>query len=81
MNDVYKVRPVSPWMHLMEEIHARDWAVSDLRRMLHIDRTTFDDFLRGRIVIKGHLARELARVFDTDPEFWVNLDRQWREGR
>ena len=81
MNDMYKVRPVPTSFHLAEEIAERGWSVHDLRRKLHVDTLVFIGMMTGRVVIRGHLARELARVFDTSPEFWVTLDRQWREGR
>lgn len=80
MNDVYKVRPVMPWIHIAEEIEARGWSVLYLRNRMHVDLSSFTGMMTGRIVIRGYLARELARVFGTSVELWINLDRSYREG-
>lgn len=69
-----KIPPVHPGEVLLEEF-LKPWGVSQNRLAQHMGITTtrLNEIGRGRRGITGDTALRLARVTNTTPEFWLNL--------
>lgn len=69
-----KIPPVHPGEVLLEEF-LKPWGVSQNRLAQHMGITTtrLNEIVRGRRGITGDTALRLARVTNTTPEFWLNL--------
>lgn len=69
-----KIPPVHPGEVLLEEF-LKPWGVSQNRLTQHMGITTtrLNEIVRGRRGITGDTALRLARVTNTTPEFWLNL--------
>jgi addiction module HigA family antidote len=69
-----KIPPVHPGEVLLEEF-LKPWQVSQNRLAQHMSITTtrLNEIVRGRRGITGDTALRLARVTNTTPEFWLNL--------
>lgn len=69
-----KIPPVHPGEVLLEEF-LKPWGVSQNRLAQHMGITTtrLNEIVRGRRGITGDSALRLARVTNTTPEFWLNL--------
>ncbi len=50
---------------------------TDLARALGMSRLTANELLNGHRAINAPMALKLARLFGTDPEFWLNLQQAW----
>lgn len=48
-----------------------------LARALRVDAPRITDIVRGRRGISADTALRLARYFNTTPEFWLNLQRDY----
>jgi addiction module HigA family antidote len=74
MTNKAKRRPTHPGELLREEtLPAAKLSQSELASRLGVSRTTVSDLIHERRSLNPHLALQLARVFDTTPEFWVRL--------
>jgi addiction module HigA family antidote len=51
-------------------------SVSDTAWMLRISRQTLHAILAGTASVSPAMAMQLARLFDTRPEFWLCLQQQ-----
>lgn len=47
-----------------------------LAELLRVDVTDIDELLEDETLVDGDLALRLARVFNTMPQFWFNLQTQ-----
>lgn len=50
---------------------------SALAESLGVSRLSANELLKGRRGISAVMALRLARVFDTTPEYWMDLQRDW----
>lgn len=69
-----KIPPVHPGEVLLEEF-LKPWSISqnNLAQHMGITTTRLNEIVRGRRGITGDTALRLARVTNTTPEFWMNL--------
>lgn len=71
-----KRRPTHPGEILREDfIPDYDLTVSGLAKALGVSRQTVNELLRERRALSPEMALRLSRLFDTTPEFWLNLQR------
>lgn len=68
----------SPCERILIEVAKREWTLGHWVRQMRVDRHITLGLLRGHPEIKGHLARELARVLGGTPQEWIDLDRSYR---
>ena len=78
----------SPGEFIQDELDARGWNTADLaRRMggdLGLNQLTVDMLIAVRdknLMLGKETAQGLSRAFGVSAEFFLNLDRSWREGR
>jgi len=66
-----------PGEHLREDYLPEDGlSPTDLANALGIDEHTVDQILACQHPITSELATGLANLFETSPEFWLNLQTQ-----
>jgi addiction module HigA family antidote len=70
--------PVHPGEHLREDfmVPLRLTAYG-LAQSIGVPTTRIQAIITGRRGISGDTALRLARYFDTTPEFWMNLQRDY----
>lgn len=71
-----KRRPTHPGELLRSEIlPATGLTRSELARRLGISRSSLNEVINERRAITPDVAHRLARVFNTSPELWLNLQQ------
>ena len=71
-----KRRPTHPGELLRSEIlPATGLTRSELARRLGISRSSLNEVIHERRAITPDVAHRLARVFNTSPELWLNLQQ------
>jgi addiction module HigA family antidote len=61
-------------LHYLEPL---DISVTDLARELKLSRKTVSKILNKRGAVTTDVALRLSRAFDTTPELWLNLQRNY----
>lgn len=69
-------KPTHPGEMLREEFMP-DYglSVASLGRLLGVSRQSANDLVREKRSVSPEMALRLARVFDTSPQYWLNLQR------
>lgn len=67
-----------PGDFLREELESRGKTQGDLARVLGRPLQTVNQIINGRKSITPQTALELAQVFGTSPELWLNLEASYR---
>lgn len=58
--------------------------ISELASILGISRKTLSKIINGRGAVTPDMALRLSRAFDTTPDFWLNLQKNfdlWQAGK
>jgi addiction module HigA family antidote len=71
-------RPIHPGRILRREIDARSWTQTYLAAQLDWSTSELHLLLSGGHRMNESRAADLARVFGNSPDFWLNLERQYR---
>ncbi len=74
------IKPVSPGEHIREELEARGWTVTYFAHLMGRSKDTIRELLFGKARIDSVMAQDLANVFGTSAELWLNLERAYRVG-
>jgi addiction module HigA family antidote len=69
-----KISPIHPGEVLLEEF-LKPWGMSQnqVANLMNVNPSRVNEIIRGRRGITGDTALRLARVCNTTPEFWLNL--------
>jgi antitoxin HigA-1 len=69
-----KISPIHPGEVLLEEF-LKPWGMSQnqLANLMNVNPSRVNEIVRRRRGITGDTALRLARVCNTTPEFWLNL--------
>jgi HTH-type transcriptional regulator/antitoxin HigA len=78
MERLRPARVVSPGIILRREIAARDWNQKDLAAIMGRPQQAISEIIRGTKQITPETALELSEAFGTSPEFWMNLETNYR---
>jgi addiction module HigA family antidote len=71
-----KRRPTHPGELLRAEIlPATGLTQSELARRLGVSRRTLGEIINERRAVTADVAHRLARVFNTSPELWLNMQQ------
>jgi addiction module HigA family antidote len=69
-------KPTHPGEMLREEfLPDYEMSVAQLAEKLHVSRQSVNELVRERRAVSAEMALKLARVFNTTPQYWVNLQR------
>ena len=66
-----------PGEHLLEAMN--DWGLTQYRlaKSLGVQQTRVMEIVKGRRAISADTALRLGRLFDTSPEYWMNLQKNY----
>jgi addiction module HigA family antidote len=69
-----KISPIHPGEVLLEEF-LKPWGMSQnqVANLMNVNPSRVNEIIRRRRGITGDTALRLARVCNTTPEFWLNL--------
>lgn len=64
---------------VLEELYLSPLGLSAiaLAKRIHVPRTRIERLVKGETALSADTAMRLARVFNTTPEYWMNLQRAW----
>jgi len=54
-------------------LDTQNMSVDELSKQIDVKRHDINNIIKGKLSISPEFAVKLSRVFDTKPEFWVNL--------
>lgn len=71
-------RVVKPGQIIARELEARGWSQKDLAEIMGRPIQAVNEIVGGSKQVTPNTAHELAQVFGTSPEFWMNLETNYR---
>ena len=71
-------RVVKPGQIIARELEARGWSQKDLAEIMGRPIQAVNEIIGGSKQITPNTAHEMAQVFGTSPEFWMNLETNYR---
>ncbi len=71
-------RVVRPGQIIARELEARGWSQKDLAEIMGRPIQAVNEIVGGSKQITPNTAHELAQAFGTSPEFWMNLETNYR---
>lgn len=78
---VMKYKPflnIGPGEFIKEELEARDWRQEDLAEILGISLKSVNKLIMNKQSITIETARLLSKAFGQSPQYWMNLDTNYR---
>jgi plasmid maintenance system antidote protein VapI len=71
-----------PSVYILDEIRARGWSYPDLAEAMGWDLNIGEmmGVIMGTCPIAPDIAATLARAFDLDAQYWLNLQAAWERG-
>jgi len=76
-----KLRPArnfGPGYFIREQMEYRNWSQEDLSEVMSITPKHLNKILQDKQAITLDMAKILAEVFETSPQYWLNLDANYR---
>src|ERR1035441_9894923 len=67
-----------PGEFIREEIEARGWSQVELAEVLGRPPRLVSELVSGKRAITPETAKGLGAAFGTGPQFWMNLERDYR---
>ena len=75
---VIKRKPAHPGQILKEDyLEPLDLTITELSKAIGTSRKTLSKIVNGRGSVTPEMALKLSKAFDTSPEFWLNLQRNY----
>ncbi len=78
MNNRRVAEVFPPGEFILEELEARGWTQVDLAEIIGRDTVQINRIIQGKQAITPDTAKQLAEVFSTTPELWMNLESSYR---
>lgn len=81
MATTQKLRPAikfGPGYFIKEQMEYRNWTQDELAEVMGITIKHINNILNDKQPITLDTAKVLAEVFDTSPQYWLNLDANYR---
>jgi len=69
---------LGPGDTIKEELDFYDWDQKDLSEILEVSEKHISQLLNNKVPITFEMAQKLSRVFKQSPQFWLNLDANYR---
>ena len=76
-----KLKPyinIGPGQIIRRNLEALNWTNKDLADIINMSDKSISLLINNKQSITVETARLLAKAFDTTPEFWLNLDQNYR---
>ncbi|MFA5597602.1 MAG: ImmA/IrrE family metallo-endopeptidase [Pusillimonas sp.] len=78
MNNLKPFKSIGPGDVIKDEMEFYGWSQKDLAEILNISEKHISQILSNSVPISSNMARLLSSTFKQSPEFWINLDAQYR---
>ena len=81
MATTQKLRPAikfGPGYFIKEQMEYRSWTQEELAEVMGMTIKHINQILKDKQSITLDTAKVLAEVFDTSPQYWINLDSNYR---
>ena len=78
LNKIKPYKNIGPGHHIQEMIELRDWTQQDLADALGVSAKHVNKLLKDEQPVTLHMAKLLGEAFDLSPQYWVNLDTNYR---
>lgn len=81
MATTQKLRPAikfGPGYFIKEQMEYRSWTQEELAEIMGMTVKHINKILKDKQAITFDTAKVLAEVFDTSPQYWINLDSNYR---
>ena len=69
---------IPPGEFIKEEMELRAWSNEDLAQVLGVSPKTISELLNNKTRITIDTSKLLSRAFDQTPQYWLNLDNNYR---
>lgn len=76
-----KLRParnLGPGYFIREQMEYRNWSQEDLSEVMSITPKHLNKIIQDKQAITLEMAKILGEVFETSPQYWLNLDANYR---
>jgi HTH-type transcriptional regulator/antitoxin HigA len=76
-----KLRPArkfGPGYFIREQMEYRNWTQEDLSEVMGITPKHLNKILQDKQALTIEMSKVLAEVFETSPQYWLNLDANYR---
>jgi HTH-type transcriptional regulator/antitoxin HigA len=76
-----KLKPflnIPPGEFIKEELEERSWIQADLAEALGLSPKSVNQIINGKQTITIETARLLSKAFGQSPQYWHNLDTNYR---
>jgi HTH-type transcriptional regulator / antitoxin HigA len=78
MNNRRVAEVFPPGEFILEELEARGWTQVDLAEIMGRDTVQINRIIQGKQAVTPETAKQLAEVFATSAELWMNLESTYR---
>lgn len=78
LNKVKPYKNIGPGAHIQELMEIRDWTQQDLADVLGVSTKHVNKLLNNEQPITLNMAKLLGEAFELSPQFWINLDTNYR---
>ena len=76
--NIMKRKPTHPGQIIKEDyLEPLSITITELSNILGVSRKTLSKIINERASVTPEMALKLSRAFDTSPEFWINLQRNY----
>jgi HTH-type transcriptional regulator/antitoxin HigA len=69
---------IGPGDFIQEELEVRNWRQEDLADILGVSKKTINEIINNKQSITIEMARLLSQAFGPSPQYWINLDTNYR---
>lgn len=69
---------IGPGEFIKEELESRNWRQEDLAEILGISLKSINKLIKNKQSISVETARLLSKAFGQSPQYWMNLDTNYR---
>ncbi|MFA5845748.1 MAG: HigA family addiction module antitoxin [Thermodesulfovibrionales bacterium] len=69
---------IGPGEFIKEELEVRNWRQEDLAEILGISLKTVNQLIKNKQTITIETAKLLSKAFGQSPQYWINLDSNYR---
>lgn len=77
-NNLTPARIVTPGRIISRELEARSWTEKDLAEIINRPPEAIYEMIQGKKPITPDTGLALSKAFGTSPEFWQNLEANYR---
>lgn len=78
LNKIKPYKNIGPGAHIQELMEIRDWTQQDLADVLGVSTKHVNKLLNDEQPITLNMAKLLGEAFELSPQFWINLDTNYR---